>query len=51
MHILKGAFGELQEKSPVDSSGIVCHNGEYGVTLTFSIPEGAIQQYANGMYT
>ena len=36
-------FGELQEL-PVDSSGLVYHNSEYGVTLI--IPEGAIQQSA-----
>ena len=36
-------FGELQ-KLPVDSSGLVYHNSEYGVTLI--IPEGALQQSA-----
>ena len=36
-------FGELQKLS-VDSSGLVYHNSEYGVTLI--IPEGAIQQSA-----
>lgn len=36
-------FGELQEL-PVDSSGLVYHNSEYGVTLI--IPEGALQQSA-----
>ena len=36
-------FGELQEL-PVDSSGLVYHNSEYGVTLI--IPEGAILEPA-----
>ena len=36
-------FGELQKLS-VDSSGLVYHNSEYGVTLI--IPEGSLQQSA-----